>query len=715
MAGGPSRQVLGQVHRLFNLGAVGTMSDAQLLEWFVVRRDEAAEAAFEELAIRHGPMVLRVCRGVLHDAHDAEDAFQAVFLVLASRAGSIRRDGSLASWLFGVAHRVAARARRGAARRRTLDRRRAERTPEGYLPPEDDPDRAILHEEIERLPERLRAPVVLCYLQGMTYEVAAHQLGLSETAIRGRLARARERLRRGLTRRGVTIPAGLLVAGAAGQAPAAVPPALIHSTTRIALGFMACHTVAILARGVQSAMLLKQLRVAAVLLALGLGGSLWAWQTLVAADDGKGQANPGPEVPTVQLIRPSTRDIAGAVGQPAFIEAYERTPIFPKVTAYIQEWKVDLGDRVKRGQKLATLYAPEMLEDLETKRAAVVLGRERVDVAKEGVGAADGELKAAEARLQEVMAELDRYEAEVHRWDSEVRRLKKEVDRGVVDPAVLGESRDHLKASTAALDAAKAAIKKAEAELLTKKHERSKARLDVRLAQADLRVAESDEKRMVAMVGYLTLSAPFDGVIVARNANTFDLVQPAQGATPIYVVDRTDIVRVFVDIPEQNANDVHVGSKASVLARAFRDEPIEATVTRTSWALDTKTRALRAEIDLPNPGGRMLPGMYAYVKVFIQRAGVRALPTAAVATSGDQTYCWTYRDGKAVRTPIETGLSDGQWIEVLPRRAPKARPAPGGQAAPTPPDGPEPVILGDLSKLRDGAPVKVEPETRGPG
>ena len=99
------------------------------------------------------------------------------------------------------------------------------------------------------MPERLRAPIVLCYLQGLTYAAAAHQLGLSETAIRGRLARVRERLRQRLIRRGVTVPAGLLAAGAAGQAQAAIPMTLIHSTIRIALGFMAGNTAAILAQG----------------------------------------------------------------------------------------------------------------------------------------------------------------------------------------------------------------------------------------------------------------------------------------------------------------------------------------------------------------------------------------------------------------------------------------------------------------------------------
>jgi polysaccharide biosynthesis/export protein len=156
MAGSPSDRVHQQGHRLFNLGAVGTMSDSQLLDRFVSGRDEAAEAAFEELVIRHGPMVLRVCRAVLDDAHDVEDAVQAVFVFLANRAGSVRRRASIASWLFGVARRVANRGKRIAARRQALIRLNAQRTSESYLPAENDHDWEILHEEINDLLERLR-------------------------------------------------------------------------------------------------------------------------------------------------------------------------------------------------------------------------------------------------------------------------------------------------------------------------------------------------------------------------------------------------------------------------------------------------------------------------------------------------------------------------------------------------------------------------------
>ena len=184
-------------------------------------------------------------------------------------------------------------------------------------------------------------------------------------------------------------------------------------------------------------------------------------------------------------------------------------------------------------------------------------------------------------------------------------------------------------------------------------------------------MAESEARRLKAWVGYLTLAAPFDGVIVARNANTFDFVLPATGdptamerspylshsgaAAPIYVVDRTDVVRIFVDIPEQDANYVHIGTKATVLVQAYRDEPIPGTVTRTSWALNVKSRTLRAEIDLPNPGSQLLPGMYAYAEVIIERPGVRALPLAALTYRGDQAFCWKYENGKAVRTEIRDG------------------------------------------------------------
>ena len=166
-----------QLERLFEVGTVGGLSDAELLERFAAVDDEAAGAAFEAIVERHGPMVLRVCRMVLRDAHAAEDAFQATFLVLARRARTLGERELLGNWLYGVAARTARKARIAAARRVARDRVAAGRRPEAIVEPASD-ERAdelgrVLHEEIDRLPGSYRAAVVACYLEGLTQAQAA--------------------------------------------------------------------------------------------------------------------------------------------------------------------------------------------------------------------------------------------------------------------------------------------------------------------------------------------------------------------------------------------------------------------------------------------------------------------------------------------------------------------------------------------------------------
>jgi multidrug efflux pump subunit AcrA (membrane-fusion protein) len=433
----------------------------------------------------------------------------------------------------------------------------------------------------------------------------------------------------------------------------------------------------------------------------------------------------GTVTPAVRLIQPRVRKIVRVVGQPSFIESYERTSIYPKPTAYILNWVVDIGDKVKKVDVLAKLFAPELVEELGTKKAAVVLDQERIALAKEIVEVARADVEAAEARLKEAEEILQKYEAEVDRWDTEVKRLQRQVARVVVNSLVLFESTNQLESSIAARDRAKATIKKAKAELISAKAMLVKDEVDVRVAEAAVKVAQSEEKYAQAWVDYLTLKAPFSGVIFARNANTYDFVLPTTGdptafylspdispgttAAPIYVVDRLDIVRIFVDIPEMDANFVGVGTKATVLAQAFRDKELPATVTRVSWALNQKSRTLRAEIDLRNPESQLLPGMYAYVKVIIERPDVRALPLDALHYNGDQALCWLYESGRAVQTEVETGIDDDKWIEVTNRRKPVPPEKPSDTVAWTPIDGTEQVISGDLSGLADGAAVDIAP------
>jgi RNA polymerase sigma factor (sigma-70 family) len=226
-----------QFQTLFRHGNAGGRTDRVLLERFLDGDREAAEAAFEVLVARHGPMVLRACRQVLTGTtHDADDAFQATFLLLARRARSIRARDSLASWLHAVAVRVANDALRSANVRRKHEHRSATLTPRGAGDDRFEPDAcAVLHEELTRLPAPFRAAVVLCHLEGLTHDQAAEQLGWPVGTVRSRLARARQRLKQRLIRRGLA-PAALLAATAAADAaPLTLRRATVEAALRAAM------------------------------------------------------------------------------------------------------------------------------------------------------------------------------------------------------------------------------------------------------------------------------------------------------------------------------------------------------------------------------------------------------------------------------------------------------------------------------------------------
>ncbi len=294
MAGAPSGAVLRDIQSLFDTGTASGLSDRQLLERFVGRSEPSAGAAFEVLVLRHGPMVLRVCRNVLRDSTDAQDAFQATFLVLVKRSGSIRRLESIGSWLYGVACRVAARARVEAARRRAAERRGGLRVIQvADSTEESQPDHAefgpIIQEEVQRLPEKYRAVVALCYWQGLTQEQAAAQLGCPLGTVRSRLARARGKLHARLTRRGLAPVAGIAAAvlesrSAEAARLAQVPNTLMNSTVKAsaeilagrAIFDVASASVAVLTQNVLRSMVMMKLKtISGVLLLVGLG-SVWS-------------------------------------------------------------------------------------------------------------------------------------------------------------------------------------------------------------------------------------------------------------------------------------------------------------------------------------------------------------------------------------------------------------------------------------------------------
>jgi RNA polymerase sigma factor (sigma-70 family) len=290
MAAAQLGTVLHHLRRLADRQRTAPLGDAQLLEQFARRRDEAAFAALLE---RHGPTVLGVCRRILHESHDAEDAFQATFLVFVRKANSIGRAEALGCWLYEVAYRTALRAKHNAARRRTRERQ-APRMAD--TPPPTDLDwselRPILDEELHRLPDNYRRPFVLCYLEGKTHAEAAEQLDWPKGTVSGRLARARDLFRRRLARHGLILSASALVALLPRQASAAVPARLLNSTHRAGLltaagrpaaAFVSAEAVT-LAREVALGMASAPLK-AALFLLVAVGVCVGLAQVTLSAND----------------------------------------------------------------------------------------------------------------------------------------------------------------------------------------------------------------------------------------------------------------------------------------------------------------------------------------------------------------------------------------------------------------------------------------------
>ncbi len=224
-----------QIHLLFGEGTLAGLADAQILERYVAQRDELS---FTALVQRHGPMVLAVCRSVLDDPNDADDAFQATFLLLARKAKSLWVNDSLGGWLHRVASRIAIQMKSDAVRRRDQERRAAEKMGMARTsdPLENDTFR-VLHQEIDRLPERYRKPIILCYLERMTYQQAANHLRWSEGTVQGRLTRGRSLLRARLARRGVTLGVATLGALALPHEASAVSASLLLPAIRTARVF----------------------------------------------------------------------------------------------------------------------------------------------------------------------------------------------------------------------------------------------------------------------------------------------------------------------------------------------------------------------------------------------------------------------------------------------------------------------------------------------
>jgi RND family efflux transporter MFP subunit len=430
---------------------------------------------------------------------------------------------------------------------------------------------------------------------------------------------------------------------------------------------------------------------------------------LLAGGCQKSATTNGPKAPketsarSVTVITPQRKTIRREVGQPGLIQAFERTPIVSRIPGYVLKWNVDIGDAIHKDDVLAELWVPEMVSELKLKE-------ELVKQATKSLAMTNAQVETAKAQVREAESAVSRAEATLAFWKSQSERFTSLVKSNVLDKQSQEETYNQFQSATAALAEAQAKVQSAKALKQEKESARDKA-------EVDIHAADADRRRQADLVGYATLTAPYDGIVTQKNINTKQFVQPAASAQGdvLYVVERTDIVRIFVSVPETDADWVSVGTPTVIRVQALQGEEFKGEVTRTAWSLNRTTRTLLTEIDLPNPelpkvGRRFRPGMYAYATLNAEWRGVLTLPTSAVVTEGDvnvgfKSFCYLVQDGRVKRTQIQIGAKNDQLVEVLKKQVPAINPgeSPRWEAF----AGPEEVVLSDLSSLRDGQAIEI--------
>jgi RND family efflux transporter MFP subunit len=370
------------------------------------------------------------------------------------------------------------------------------------------------------------------------------------------------------------------------------------------------------------------IKVLVVVVGLGAGG-IAAERHLAALPSPVNSTKPV-SLPRIEVVRPRRVTVTRRLETNATLEAFEEADLFAKVSGYLSDVRVDIGDHVKAGQVLAVIDVPEMEKELAEAKA---------------------QLETRQSSLESARRQLDRNKANVT-LQTVLMKRREELSEG--KGFISDRTLDEVRANT---EIAKADLSVAEANRA--------------VAANQVDVAAATVEKIKTLLTYTQIVAPFDGVVARRQVNRGDLVQAAAATrtTPsagsLFTMQRIDTIRVFCDVPENDVPHLHIGDPAVINPAGFDGEPITGKVTRFSLRLDPETRSMRTEIDIANPQERLYPGMYAKVSLEMnRRPDVLTVPAAAVGSDGDGNFVYTITDNRITRLAIKSGLTENGRIEV---------------------------------------------------
>lgn len=443
-----------------------------------------------------------------------------------------------------------------------------------------------------------------------------------------------------------------------------------------------------------------------------------------SAPSARGDANQPSGAPLVKVARPATKPVKWAIEQPATVQPLEVAPIVAKLPGYLkavapdtaalkagvklpggQAPVIDIGSVVEADQLLATVHIPELAADVAEKLAAVAKAKAELKLSERERDVTDAQITAGEEMVKEAEAGIARTDADITRWKAELDQVNAQITGGVADTQTRNVVTKNFEAAKAAKAEAAAKVATATAGVKERKARRARAQADVEAAEARVKVADAELDRARVLESYTLVKAPFPGTVTARNVHPGHFLQPAGNAqgTVLFTVMRSDVVRVFADIPEVNAEKAAVGTIASVRVPSLGGREYTGSVTRTTGTVDPGSRTLRVEVDIENKDRALKPGVYATVRINAEAGDAIVIPSGCVLAADETHYVYVVEGGKAVKHRVQLGRTDPGTVQVLGRR--RATATAGAWDKFT---GSEQVIEGNLGALTDGADVRTE-------
>ncbi|GIW79915.1 MAG: hemolysin D [Gemmatales bacterium] len=411
---------------------------------------------------------------------------------------------------------------------------------------------------------------------------------------------------------------------------------------------------------------------------------------------------PGPQKmdlkQTVKVVRPEKTTLERITIQPATVVPFYTAKIHAKVSGYLKELNVDIGTNVNAGDILAVIDVPELQKEREGQDQKVKQLEKNEKRALAGVQLAEANIQACEALVLQAKADIARAEASRVADFAHLQRIEKLVASNAAVESLLDEARKRYDSSEAACRAAKAALSSANANVLVARARLANAEAELDAARAETAVARKKLEEIDAILAYATLKAPFKGIVTARHVDPGDLVrdtrQTGQDHPPLFEIAHIDVVRIRVVLPENDVPWADQDDQATVTFRSLPGKPFSGKITRIARSLDEGSRTMVAEIDLKNPDGSLLPGMYGEARIVLEtKKDCIVLPARSIRFdhNGQSVVYVVQKDHTIAIVPVQTGLDNGKVIEILS----------GLQ-------GDEAVVNGTVGRLKQGQSVIIE-------